>query len=88
MFTRPDPNPARSPILLNFMMVSSPVEMTAEMCSASGKPKNPEGTPGPPLVNHKLVRPTEEDFGGQVPTQFAAEWALDGYGLERKFIPA
>jgi len=39
-------------------------------------------------VNDELVRPTEEEFGGQVPTQFAAEWALDSDGLEREFIPA
>lgn len=32
----------------------------------------------PLLVNHELVKPTEEDFGGQVPTQFAAEGTLDG----------
>jgi len=38
-------------------------------------------------VNHKLVRPTEEDFGGQVPTHFAAEGALSGDGLKRKFLP-
>jgi hypothetical protein len=29
-------------------------------------------TPGPTLVNHELVWPTEEDLGGQVPAQFAA----------------
>jgi hypothetical protein len=40
------------------------------------------------LVNHKLVRATEEDLGGEVPVKFAAEWALDGDGLKRKFIPA
>jgi hypothetical protein len=34
-----------------------------------------------------LVRPTEEEFRGQIPPQFAAERALDGYGLKRKFIP-
>ena len=39
-------------------------------------------------MEHKLVRPSEEDFGGQVPAKFAAEGTLDGDGLERKFLPA
>jgi hypothetical protein len=30
----------------------------------------------------------EEDFGGQVPVQFATEGALDGDGLEREFFDA
>jgi hypothetical protein len=34
-----------------------------------------------------LVWPTEENFGGEVPAQFAAEGALDRDGLKRKFIP-
>jgi hypothetical protein len=38
-------------------------------------------------VNHELVWPTEEEFGGKVPPQFAAEGALNGDGLERKFLP-
>jgi len=35
-----------------------------------------------------LVRPTEEDLGGQVPAQFATEGALNGDGLEREFPDA
>jgi len=35
-----------------------------------------------------LVRPTEEDFRWKVPTQFAAQWTLDGDGLEAEFFPA
>jgi hypothetical protein len=43
---------------------------------------------GPLLVNDELVRPTEEDLRGQVPSQFAAQGALDGDGLKWKLIPA
>jgi hypothetical protein len=39
------------------------------------------------LVGDELVRPTEEDLGGKVPAQFAAERALDGDGLKWKVIP-
>jgi hypothetical protein len=35
-----------------------------------------------------LVRPTEENFGRQVPAQFAAEGALDGDGLKGEFPDA
>jgi hypothetical protein len=35
-----------------------------------------------------LVRPTEEDLGGQVPALFAAEGAFDRDGLKRKFPDA
>jgi len=38
-------------------------------------------------VNDELVRPTEKDFGWQIPAQFAAEGARDGGGLERKLLP-
>jgi hypothetical protein len=41
----------------------------------------------PLLVKHELVRPTEEDFRGQVPAQFATQGTLDGDRLERKLIP-
>jgi hypothetical protein len=39
-------------------------------------------------LNHQLVRPTEKNFGGQVPAQFATELALNGDGLEREFADA
>jgi hypothetical protein len=35
-----------------------------------------------------LVRPTEEDLGGQVPARLAAQAALNGDGLEREFPDA
>jgi hypothetical protein len=35
-----------------------------------------------------LVRPTEEDLGGQVPAQFAAEGARHHNGLEWELLPA
>jgi hypothetical protein len=41
----------------------------------------------PVPATHELVRATEEDFGGEVSSQFAAKWALDGDGLKWKFIP-
>ena len=34
-----------------------------------------------------MVRPTEEEFGGQVPARFAAEGALDGDGLKWELFP-
>ena len=34
------------------------------------------------LVLHERVRLSEKNFGGQVPTQFATQGALDGDGLE------
>jgi hypothetical protein len=39
-------------------------------------------------VNVELVRPTEEEFGRQVPTQFATEMALHGDGMKGKFPDA
>jgi len=35
-----------------------------------------------------LVRPTDEEFGGQVPAQLATEGALDGDGLKAEFPDA
>ena len=40
------------------------------------------------IHNYELVRPTEEDLGGQVPSRFAAEGALNGDGFEREFPAA
>ena len=40
------------------------------------------------LAGDELVRPTEEDLGGQVPALFAAEGAFDRDGLKRKFPDA
>jgi hypothetical protein len=34
------------------------------------------------LAGGELVRPTEKNFGGQVPAQFAAKRALNGDGLK------
>jgi hypothetical protein len=42
----------------------------------------------PLLPGDKLVWPAEEDFGGQVPAQFAAQRAFDGDRLERELLPA
>jgi hypothetical protein len=39
------------------------------------------------LAGDELVRPTEEDLGGQVPAQLAAERALDGDGLKGELLP-
>jgi hypothetical protein len=39
------------------------------------------------LASDELVRSPEEDLSGKVPAQLAAEGALNGDGLERKFIP-
>ena len=39
------------------------------------------------LPGDELVGASEEDLGGQVPAQFAAEGTLDRDGLKRKFIP-
>jgi hypothetical protein len=39
------------------------------------------------LMGYELVGASEEDFGRQVPKQFATEGALDGDGLKRKFFP-
>ena len=41
----------------------------------------------PLLAGGELVRSPEEDFGRQVPAQFAAEGALNGDGLKWEFIP-
>ena len=38
-------------------------------------------------MGYELVGASEEDFGRQVPKQFATEGALDGDGLKRKFFP-
>jgi hypothetical protein len=38
------------------------------------------------LTGDELVRPTEEDLSGQVPTQFAAQAASDRDGLERELL--
>jgi hypothetical protein len=38
-------------------------------------------------VNHKLGWPTEEYLRREVPSQFAAQGALDGDRLKREFIP-
>jgi hypothetical protein len=38
-------------------------------------------------MGYQMVRPSEKNFGGQVPTQFATEGTLNGDGLKRKFIP-
>jgi hypothetical protein len=43
---------------------------------------------GPTLVNHELVRPTEEDFRRQVPAQFAAQGTLDRDRLKGELHPA
>jgi hypothetical protein len=43
---------------------------------------------GPLLASDEAIRATEEEFRGQVPTQFAAQGALDGDGLEREFPDA
>ncbi|MGC9293631.1 MAG: hypothetical protein ACP5EP_13220, partial [Acidobacteriaceae bacterium] len=40
----------------------------------------------PLLMDNQLVKPTEEDLARQVPAQFAAQGALDGDGLKRKFL--
>jgi len=40
------------------------------------------------LPGDQLVRTTEEDLGGKVPAQLAAEGALDGDGLKWKVVPA
>ena len=42
----------------------------------------------PALSPQQLVRSPEEDLGGQVPAQFAAEGTLDGDRLERKLPDA
>jgi hypothetical protein len=42
----------------------------------------------PLLTGDELVRPTEEDLGGQVPAQFAAEGTLDRDRLERELPDA
>jgi hypothetical protein len=34
------------------------------------------------MVNDELVRPTDEDLGGQVPAQLAAEGTFDGDGTK------
>jgi hypothetical protein len=39
------------------------------------------------LAVDKFVSSPEEDLGGQVPAQFAAELARDGDGLKGEFIP-
>jgi hypothetical protein len=41
----------------------------------------------PLLAGDELVRPTEEDLGGQVPAKFATKRAFNGDGLKRRFIP-
>jgi hypothetical protein len=43
---------------------------------------------GPLLVNHELVRSSEEDLRWQVPANFTTEGALNGDGLERKLHDA
>jgi len=43
---------------------------------------------GPVLVNHELVRTSEEDLGWPVLPDLAAERTLDGDRLERKFLAA
>jgi len=40
------------------------------------------------LAGDELVGPTEEDFRGEVPAQFATERARNGDGLRWKVIPA
>jgi hypothetical protein len=35
-------------------------------------------------MGYEMVKASEEDFGGKVPAQFAAEGALDGDRLELK----
>jgi hypothetical protein len=40
------------------------------------------------LASDELVRSPEEDLRWKVPTQFAAQGALNGDGLKRKFVPA
>jgi len=39
------------------------------------------------LPGGEAVRPTEEDLGGQVPPQFAAEGSSDGDRLEGELLP-
>jgi len=45
-------------------------------------------TNGALLASDELVRPTEEDLCGQIPSQLTAKAALNRYGLKRKFLPA
>jgi hypothetical protein len=40
------------------------------------------------LLNHQLVRPTVEDFGGKVLPEFATEGALNGDGLKGELLDA
>jgi hypothetical protein len=40
------------------------------------------------LVNNELVRSPKKDLRWQVPTQFAAEGALDRDGLKRELLDA
>jgi hypothetical protein len=41
-----------------------------------------------PTLHYELVRATQEDLGGAVPAQFAAEGALDRDGLKWEFLDA
>ena len=45
------------------------------------------GFHGPLLPNYELVGSPEEDLGGEVPPQFAAQGAINGDGLERELLP-
>jgi hypothetical protein len=46
----------------------------------------PLSTASPLLVRYEIVWSSEEDFGRQVPTQFATEGTLNSDGLEREFL--
>jgi hypothetical protein len=55
--------------------------------SRASRPGRTLPTSGPLLLNHELVRPTEEDLARQVPPQFATEGAFNRDGLERELLP-
>jgi hypothetical protein len=39
-------------------------------------------------MGYQMVRPSEKNFGGQVPAKFATEGALNGDGLKRELPDA
>ena len=45
-------------------------------------------TPGPLLLNHELVRSSEEDLRWQIPALFAAQGAIYRYGLKGELSDA
>jgi hypothetical protein len=44
--------------------------------------------PSPVLINHELLGATEEDLGGQIPAQLAAQGTLNVDGLKRELPDA